>query len=140
VSTHNAWLLHPLSSEIHTGQGQQRPGPIEIDGEDEWIATAVPDSRIIEGSLTSSPVNIIGLYEYKVRIYGGHDYNQAPDWQPFQDLGHKPYLVADFHHAYPERSQARRRQALMLHFIIRTAGTAYRSPGARLEADTPHGW
>lgn len=98
----HAWLLHPLSSESYPGQEQERPGPIEIDGEDEWTATAVADSRLNRRKL--DPVTgERGLLEYKVLYEGHDDYNQAPNWQPFRDLEHMPYLVADFHHAYPTK-------------------------------------
>lgn len=96
----HAWLLHPLPDKGYPGQEQQPPGPIETDGHEEWAATAVADSRIDRRKLDPA-TGTRGLLEYKVLYEGHDDYNQAPQWQPYGDLEHMPYLVADFHHAYP---------------------------------------
>jgi hypothetical protein len=98
----HAWLLHPLPTESYPGQEQQPSEPIEIDGEEEWEATAVADSRINRRKLDPA-TGMRGLLEYKVLYEGHDDYNQVPDWQPFEDLEHMPHLIADFHHAYPAK-------------------------------------
>lgn len=95
-------LLHPVSGEGYPGQAQTPQSPVEIEGAEEWEALSVADSRINRRKI--DPVTgEKWLLEYRVLYKGHDDYNQAPDWQPYDDLEHMPYLVADFHHVFPNK-------------------------------------
>ena len=96
------WLLHPLDGDPLPGQHIPDPPPVIIRDEPEWEIDRIVDSRL--NRRANDPVSRKkGLLQYRVRYKGFEEWNQRPEWQPYNDLENAGTAVAQFHEDYPEK-------------------------------------
>lgn len=74
------------------GRNQLQPGPIEIEGEEEYVVEKILDSRIFRRHL-----------EYLVK-WEGYD-NSHVSWEPAANCKHAKQLVDAFHRNHPSAPQ-----------------------------------
>ena len=95
------WLLHLDNSDPLPGQIQQPPPPTHVDEEgSEHYVEEVTDSRI-DGRRVDPYDKKNGCLVYKFKWTG---YTDPTKWEPYWNAAGCPDLVADFHHAYPEKA------------------------------------
>ena len=84
---HVSLLEHAAGNPL---PGQQSPPPPEVivDGEEEWEGERILDSRFYYHQL-----------QYFVKWKG----NDAPSWQPAENMAHAGEFVRDLHRFYPDR-------------------------------------
>ena len=94
------WLLHLDNSDPLPGQVQQPPPPVHTDdeGSDHYV-DEVTDSRI-DGRRVDPYSGKKGCLVYKFKWTGHTD---PAKWEPYWNAAGCPDLVADFHHAYPDK-------------------------------------
>lgn len=97
------WLLHLDNSDPLPGQRTPPPPPVDIDQEGEiWEVAEILDSKI-DGRKKDPVTNQKGCLMYKIK-YTGPEAHDNPSWQPFTNAAGSADLIADFHHAYPDKS------------------------------------
>ena len=95
------WLLHMDNSDPLPGQVEQPPPPTQTDEEgSEHYVDEVTDSRI-DGRRLDPYTGERGCLVYKFK-WTGHP--EPGKWEPYWNAAGCPDLVADFHHAYPEKA------------------------------------
>jgi hypothetical protein len=72
-----------------SGQHNEPPDPIQVDGETEWEVDNILAVRKHHGKL-----------QYRIKWLG---YDDDPDWYPASDVKYAPHKVRDFHLANPTR-------------------------------------
>jgi hypothetical protein len=82
-------LLDPAASDPYPGQHQEPPPPVEIDGEPEWYADAILDSRTFGRRHE---------LQYLVKWTG---YDQ-PQWEPATVVNGLE-VIDQFHQRYPDK-------------------------------------
>jgi hypothetical protein len=85
----HVFLLDPAASDPYPGQHQDPPPPVEIDGEPEWYADAILDSRTF---------GCRHELQYLVKWTG---YDQ-PQWEP-ATVVNRLEVINQFHQRYPDK-------------------------------------
>ena len=95
------WLLHLDNSDPLPGQTEPPPPPVHTDEEGtENFVDEILDSKI-DGRRKDPLTGRRGCLVYKFKWTGYPD--DVPKWEPYTHAAGCPDLVADFHHANPEK-------------------------------------
>ena len=96
------WLLHLDNSDPLPGQIEPPPPPTQTDEEgSEHYVDEVIDSKM-DGRRKDPFTEKKGCLMYKFK-WTGHQ-SDVPKWEPYWHAAGCPDLVADFHHAHPDKS------------------------------------
>jgi len=87
-------LLEPHKESRLTGRTQDRPPPVEVEGELEYEVKEVVDSRIVQRRL-----------EYYVEWVGYGPEERM--WEPVEHVEHPADGIAEYHRRYPNRPSPR---------------------------------
>jgi hypothetical protein len=87
-------LLEPYKENRLAGRTQERPPPVEVEGELEYEVKEIVDSKVVRGKL-----------QYHVEWVGYGPEERT--WEPVEHVGHAADAIEEYHQRYPNRPSPR---------------------------------